>query len=690
MLIQTLDNLKIENNSLSNETTNTSELHSLYSKSLEESGLLVSGNFKRKKVESSGKFNDSVWVINRTTLSSYGYLDFRKLEELRFENVSKEQMILIKSWVAKKLLDGKFELNNEYHVANADIKTNESFITIFNHFVDFLCCSKNFSKDFLVLDNGDEIGYFFTELSLKMNPQNVRKVKTAILDYLRFSFIQNHLTDEIYCYELYSEYIKRIELILDDTSGLIKGATYNFDDDDDDSVHLPSSTNILKLNYYIDKFFKDESIDEDVRMYYYPILIWWKITLVLPMRISEITAKTPRQCLSQEDDSYYLTIGRTKERRVKKGALPLVTKFKITKEIYDLIDLYIKKTDEYGDTRTLMSYNAFLYFRRIIGAKYPYTFPSAYLRDDKGMFMPIAINSDIEEITNDTTLDIDDVQLLYNVNGDKRDNGTFTKAVFNNLLNSFYNKIIETYYGDISITERLKGNQTRHLAFSYLVLQGIPKVEIAILGGHSGTESIDSYTYDNDVYIDTQVKVNINKKLAEKKISEETLYNKIFSMPKKCPIPEGECVPTEFNNIYLGYCTASEETACENFTCYKCSHWYCEPTVKNFTTLMEIVKNEIEKDKEELCNDVNLISKLIDKSAIIYSDDKDISLNKDYFQDMQQTGKKIKAGADKIIKAKTELLESMLEKGREYSELEIIDKLRLLNETFNKDTVFIK
>ena len=50
MPINAINDVKIENNSLSNETTDISELHSHYSKSLEESGLLLSGNFKRKKL----------------------------------------------------------------------------------------------------------------------------------------------------------------------------------------------------------------------------------------------------------------------------------------------------------------------------------------------------------------------------------------------------------------------------------------------------------------------------------------------------------------------------------------------------------------------------------------------------------------------------------------------------------------
>lgn len=694
MTINAINTLKIENNSLSNETINIATLYSYYSKLLEESGLLVSGNFERKKVKTTGKFDDSTWVIYKILTSSYGYFEFEKLEELRFTSLSKDQLILIKSWIAKKLLDRKCTVNNEHNVLIMDIRTSESAITFLNYFVKFVKCSNNFSEEFLNLDKGDEIGNFFTELSLKLNSSNLRSAKLFILDYLRFAFIKNHLTDKIYCYEFYPEYIRRIELVLDDTSGLMKDITYNSndsaDDEEDVHVHLPSSTNILKLNYYIDKFFKDKTIDEDVKMYYYPILIWWKVTLVLPMRISEITAKTPRNCLSTEGNSYFLTIGRIKEKNVKRSSLPLVTKFKITKEIYDLIDFYIKKTDECGDTRTLMSYKALIYFRRIIGAKYPHTFNGSYIRNDKGMFRTYKANADIKKISKDNKPYIGYEQSFNDINNNKYDEELFSRTPFNNLLISFYNKIIETYYEDTSITERLRGNQTRHLAFSYLVLQGVPKVEIAILGGHSDIKSMDSYTYDNDIYIDTQVIVNINKKLGEKKVSEESLYNKVFSMPRKCSVSKEECVPTEFDDVYLGCCTATKETACESFTCYTCSHWYCDPTFENFTTLIEIVRNEIKKDKDILHNNIKLITKLIENSGEIQFNGEELSLNKDYFQSLQRSGNKIESSANKIINAKTKLLESMLENNTEYSELEIIDKLRLLNETFNKDTIFIK
>lgn len=664
--MNSVDNLKIKNNELSYEYVSVYELYEEYKEKLEESNLLMKGFFYKKNVTLNGLFDDSVWAIFRPNNSSYRYIDFRELDNLDDINISNEQKLLIKCWIAQLMLDYKMDIDTDNDTSLYEVKTSVQTIDIYNEFLEILKESNNFSKEFLDLDKGDKLSYYLVSKTINCDYARNITLYSGILKYFVFSTHDKLIRDVDFSYEIYSTYLERLKTFIDDIS---KSKKILDEDEDKDDIHLPLSTDVLLLNYYINKFFNDKEIDEYTKMYYYPILIWWKITLIIPMRASEITSKVPRDCTFIENNSYYFRTGRSKHKKRKskknKVALPILTKFKITKEIYDLINYYIKNTEKYGKSRTLLSYRALIFFRECLAEKRPDIY--------------------FDNFTHHTNANV------FNSGAkNKYDKDIFTREQLYNLLNSFYDKIVKTYYKDNRITERLTPNQTRHLAFSYLVLQEIPKVEIAILGGHSDTKTIDTYTYDNNVYIDSQVIVNVNKNFKNKAVSEDNLYEIVFSKPKECPIPKENCTETEFDGIYLGCCTATESNACESYDCYYCSHWYCEPTSESYITLLKIVKNQVEKHENTLVENVHFFNKILDNSAIFYSNDKELSLNKDYFQEMQQLSKKIKSDADEIIKLKTKLLENMLERNKEYTELEIIDKLILLNNTFNKDTVLMK
>ena len=133
---------------------------------------------------------------------------------------------------------------------------------------------------------------------------------------------------------------------------------------------------MIEKAFFLKRFYKDESFAEDIKMLYMPILIWWKITAVIPMRPSELCSKLTRECLIEEDEKYYIYVNRIKSGDasnkgvVRKGGIPLLNKIQITKEIYDLINDYIEKTNEYGHTETLFSYKALCAFRKKIAIEF--------------------------------------------------------------------------------------------------------------------------------------------------------------------------------------------------------------------------------------------------------------------------------------------------------------------------------
>ena len=113
---------------------------------------------------------------------------------------------------------------------------------------------------------------------------------------------------------------------------------------------LPNESDILTFDYYLKYFFKDEEIEDDMKVMFYPVLIWWKVTNVIPMRPVELCTRLKRDCLEEVDGKYYLHVDRAKvdvgkNKTVgRKQRIPLLNKLSITKDIFDLINEYIKLT----------------------------------------------------------------------------------------------------------------------------------------------------------------------------------------------------------------------------------------------------------------------------------------------------------------------------------------------------------
>ena len=258
------------------------------------------------------------------------------------------------------------------------------------------------------------------------------------------------------------------------------------------------------------------------------------------------------------------------------------------------------------------------------------------------------------------------------------------------LLNNFYIKIIGNYFKDTLITEKITLNDTRHFAFTSLSLQGIPMIEIAILGGHSTTRNIDDYTYDNNIYIDREVFKAINKSLAHYKTDKTSISNIVFDMPKVSPIPLEQCIETPFHNILLGYCTAQNEYACESYYCYNCSKWYCEPTIKNYQLLEKIIQKDLDDRLKEVNSNMDFMIKLFKNATILDTEnsDKEVALEHNLSIKLRELSNKIQADTNDIIRLKSKLLQGIVD--TELTELDIIERLQCLGSTFKDTTEYLE
>lgn len=506
---------------IEDEIYNPLESCELFKKELYQKGILQSGEFS--KGSSSGKFEDDLWVVPHILNSQYHYIDFSSLEELRFVDVCKDDILVIKCWVAKNLIDsaiirkdGKYEGNYKY--------AQSKYLAL----VDFMKATNNFSEDFIDEKNGLGVKWYFDKFDVE--EQTVWSKVYSVIHFIHSSedyFLEKHGA-------VGTIYLEQLEACLKNLTPKTK------------SRALPRTRDIMLFDHYIKRFFSDETVKEDEKNIYYPIFLWWKITNIIPMRPSEFCYKIPRQCLVKEDDNYYLKIGRIKQKAdTKRRLLPVLDRLKITKDIYELIDDYIKRTEEYGASDTLISYRAIIHFKKIKVKK---------------------------------------------INSDK-----FSLKILDRLIKNFYSEVIKNKYKEFGIKQMIKPGDTRHFAFTSLLLQGVAPPYIAIMGGHRSLKTLDNYTCSSSYYADSEIVKYVNTMLIKNKrnsVDNKNIIDIVSRMPSKCPKDISSCIP-----MYdIGFCMADfskDPCSCEEETyCFKCSKWWCEPSKKNAKYLIEKVKSE--------------------------------------------------------------------------------------------------
>lgn len=71
------------------------------------------------------------------------------------------------------------------------------------------------------------------------------------------------------------------------------------------------------FNDILNDYWKQQLPDEE-RLFYYPLYLWWQITAVVPLRPREFLL-TQRECLSEEQGKYHLTLRRNNLKGKEKG-----------------------------------------------------------------------------------------------------------------------------------------------------------------------------------------------------------------------------------------------------------------------------------------------------------------------------------------------------------------------------------
>lgn len=507
---------------------------------------------KSKGIFLSNSIHDNVWLFSHEYSPGRSIkIDFRKIDK----NLNPDDQLLIKCWIGS-LLD-------KYRPSTCI------------HYFHYFCMASNITNFFSL----DRIDYFVEWLHEDHITNNEKTYAlSTVFSFFDFGEIPNS-----------TKYLTKLY----DIHNKIK-FTKN-------PINLPSSKYILLFSYYLEKYFTDIEKDESFqdaetlkkKILFYPILIWWNLTTIIPMRSTEFCL-IKRDCLLEENNKYFITITRIKKPLYQENKDNYYTKIEINDSMYHLLNNYIKVTDEYGESETLISYRSLIY------------------------------------------VDNTARRLLQ-----KRDLNSFNTNNLEKLLKRFYQEVIGEYYqNSLSLDQRLTPNDTRHIAFLSLMMQGISPVEIARLGGHKTIEAQYHYSFHKEYWIDNEV----FKLIKNYKNISNFDNNNIKYIPEDVKLKAFQPPTSSFRGeLEIGYCSDSL-IRCEAKECMHCSHWRID--LEDIKLKHDLIIEKINKNRNNLIELMNFIYKIHTNTVLNIMTPGYLENEKD----LQQTFKKIKSELHNLSK----------------------------------------
>jgi len=441
----------------------TSEMDFNYDETVEESKFILKKLFDENILQ-SGRFEDDIWIFSKSN---------EYLLRMNFSDISKEYKDLVKCWCAVSL--------ERMYPENMD-----KYLSIFR-------VAASVTEQFHI----SKIETLREYIS-KLSETSKKAYIYAIINFLNYTRIEN---SEDYIVSLNSISVDKID-------GIRK---------------LPNFYDVMTFHDIINHFMNHWT--EKEKHMFFPIVIWWKLTTIIPMRIREF-CNMSRSCLLQHERGISIIVPRVKnsflERHNDKNQ-----KLEISDSIAKLIVSYIEISSPYGHSDTLISFRMY---------------KDAF---KKGNF---------------------DLQANPN---------KFKVANFKNLLEQFYQMIVHEKYGLRDI-EQIKPNDTRHFAFCSLMLQGIDPLTIARLGGHTKLESQLHYQRHLDYFVQSKIyqltRLNMLTIKDNNYIYNSPLLLEKYEVKSLLSIDNYKDVMETDEG---GFCTDALEMKCESTrSCLMCSKYW--------------------------------------------------------------------------------------------------------------------
>lgn len=476
-------------------------------------------NFKKECKKSEVDFNSNHWKLYDNGSHSYRHVFFKEHDTLRdFENEI-EKSNIVKCWVSSLIKKGL----SVSGIQNSSARINEIIKT----------------------------SSFF-------NPIKFQKTKKFIKTMNKRQ-INNYTRTAINFLDYYQEL---------DPTGIYTKELWEIKSQNDYEIgirDLPSSQDILKFSLVVDDYFQPNMSEKDY-LKYYPVYLWWNLTTIIPLRISEF-CNIDRNGIRKNHGKYYIKLPRKKHNNRR---IQVSDEIYIPSNLANNIIEYVKLSAKYGESKTLISYKS---------------------------------------ITNQKNL---------NASG-KLDLEIFTYRDMTHILNMFYQNIVfkkykYQYYGEKIkanettsvenltniINRKIRLNDTRHFAFLNLITLGYHPTEIARLGGHISIYSQYHYHQHLEYWVDSEVmelmlSFNYKRNFTESNNSTDFDSKKFKEKFILRPAVTSTKIP-----LKIGYCTDPEQL-CKVNECYFCESWRIEfDDYKSHAEEINSIVRDSEQDVENL------------------------------------------------------------------------------------------
>lgn len=281
--------------------------------------------------------------------------------------------------------------------------------------------------------------------------------------------------------------------------------------------NLPPYKDVLFFDEVMQDFINTSSREKKLK--YYPVVLWWKLTTVLPLRPREFCL-LKYNCISQDENKYLITVPRKKQKYESFSDIDIEDTFEINPEVFNLIKYYQSHTKERrSQFHHLFTYETYATFHK--NAR-----PKQYTRNPN----------------------------------------LFLNSSFELILNHFYKHVVKKKYNNKNIKQIAPGD-TRHFAICNMMLQGFNMLSIAKLAGHRRLRAQRNYWNHIDFFVQSYVYV-LSENNRMNKMDTKSSFSLIDTL-KKTRIYEKEDFK-ELQKVDYGYCMDSSFP----FNCTECAH--CE------------------------------------------------------------------------------------------------------------------
>lgn len=361
------------------------------------------------------------------------------------------------------------------------------------------------------------------------------------------------------------------------------------------SRQLPNFGDVMIFDDIVNDYFQSHPIKQTLE--FLPIMLWWLLTNIIPMRPSEFLS-LKKNCLEKDENRYSpyrIKIPRIKNNTYKPNSM----------DIQDTIDIDEKAYNFIRDAIQQLS---------TIDSDSEYLFPVELLL----AFRKVKMNKKNERIN-------------------RRD--------FDLLKKDFYEKVVEEIYGKYDL-EKIKSGDTRHFAIINMALQGFNMLSIARMAGHGEIRSQYSYYSHADHFAQSYV-----YRMAQKRL-ENQVSNKIesgiigwkryvYDKGKMINIRESD-LKDIVGRVKFGYCM-EEQSVFPNTcieSCKYCSNFAFNPAVNEQKEAMEWLANSSKVLETKIRESIELMRDLsmnLSKSFVQGNDDllKSTSRNLLTYMDMK-------------------------------------------------------